>query len=173
MDVARTILDQFRAFKEARRQYSFDFIPPAPLDAGYTVHESADGCDVSVRATDVGVDTVDVREIWVAGPPDSESSATLSELSDRLIGIPLPDHGGTECVELDTDAGQAVLRSVIVDGAYYEMMLAENEVMLRHYTVVNGKRARSSTTLTDGDFCKLVSSLVAFVADAAAATVES
>jgi len=163
------------AQREAKRQYQFEFMPPAKTARPYALTLETGETSVHVVADDFGKHGLMLGSLRMTGADDQpfEENDGLIRLVERIVTEVDCLYGSIKCIENDERLTRAVLRTDPTnDGSFFEIVVTGgNEVELKHYTVstVSNERNQTPVNLSRTVFEKMADGLAgAFRAEAMA-----
>jgi hypothetical protein len=155
MGVGESIFHHLLAKREAKRQYRFDFMPPASDAEPHTVTVEVGEATVHVVAEDFGRQGVLLESLCLTGLNGHETedpSRGLMRLVERIVTEVECPYGPIKCIENDEGLTCAVLRTdPAADGCFFEVIVEGGTVAeMKHYTISEFTRERRRTPVNLG-----------------------
>jgi hypothetical protein len=152
MGVGESIFTHLLAQREAKRQYQFDFMPPAASESPHALTLDAGDATVHVVAEDFGTQGILLESLrFVSGRRVSSSADGLVRLVEKIVQVESP-YGPIKCIENDENLTRAVLRTDPTgDGKFLEIVVSGgSEAELKHFTVAPTTRDRKQSPVNMG-----------------------
>jgi hypothetical protein len=155
MGVGETIFHHLLAKREAKRQYRFDFMPPASDTRPYSLTVETEEATVNVVADDFGRQGVLLESLCMTGPNGhlaEEPADGLMRLVERVATEVECPYGPIKCIENDEGLTSAVLRTEPTgDGCFFEIVVdGGSTIEIKHFTISSVTRERRRTPVNLG-----------------------